>query len=412
MKSFFLPALAILAILVTPVRADEHDSAAVEKFFPLGLWYEGGVGDARDNVLPADPVAAAPIYDKSFSDIAAHGINVIAVPNSPPPHHKILLDTAHKHGLKVILELDLDGGELGHMIRGSIPLDEKLARDVLEKKLAPIKDHPALWRVQLIDEPTDFEKFAKIAAITRQFDPDSKPFCCLIGDVDGAAFLRRSKSDVIAFDVYPYGVTNKPGDPRPLQHFAQYALRFADWAEANEPPADAWAVLQCHAITGGLRFPTEAEVRAMTYTALAAGHRGLFWFLYQTERLNKDQVMSGLVERDFKPRPLWNFLPSLIAEIEPLAPTLSNLRPDRFAKFQVTHGVGHALRDRADNTLYLFILNPDTREARTAHVIMPLRNGEITALPEEEKVDVPGLGGTIAWEISLPPGGGKLFRVR
>ena len=417
MRSFLLAAavVAILTLVVMPVRAEDSQSAH-EKLFPLGLWYEGGVGDARDNVLPADPSAAAPVYEKNFADIAAHGVNVITVPNSPPPHHKLLLDTAHKHGLNVILELDLDGGELGHMIRGSIPLDEKLARETLQKKLGPIKDHPALWRVQLIDEPTDFEKFGKLAAVTRQFDPDSRPFCCLIGDIDGAAFLQHSKSDVLAFDVYPYGVTNKRGDPRPLNHFAQYALRFADWADAAEPPADAavdaWAVIQCHAITGGLRFPSEAEVRAMTYTALAAGHRGVFWFLYQTERLSKDQVMSGLVDRDFKPRPLWNFLPSLIAELEPLTPTLANLRPDRFAKFQVTDGIAHALRDRADNTLYLFVLNPDTLKPRTAHVLMPLRNGEITALPEEEKVDVPGLAGTIAWDVSLPPGGGKLFRVR
>src|SRR5215213_2134077 len=186
MKSFFLVALTLVALSTSLVHADD-----AAKFFPLGLWYEGGVGAARDNVLPVDPAAAAPIYDKNFADIAAHGINVIAVPNSPPPHHKIVLDTAQKHGLRVILELDLDGGELGHMIRGGMPLDERLARQVLEKKLGPIKDHPALWRVQLIDEPTDFEKFGKVAAITREYDPGSHPFCCLIGPIDGAAFLRH-----------------------------------------------------------------------------------------------------------------------------------------------------------------------------------------------------------------------------
>src|SRR5688500_7464332 len=218
MMCFFLSVVALVAMVASPTRGDATETES-EPFFPLGLWYEGGVGDARDNVLPADPSAAAPIYDKNFSDIVAHGISVITVPNSPPPHHKLVLDAAHKHGLRVILELDLDGGELGHMIRGSIPLDEKLAREVLAKQLGPIKDHPALWRVQLIDEPTDFQKFGKLAAITRAYDPDSRPFCCLIGDVDGDAFLHHSKSDVIAFDVYPYGPKNKPGDPAPLKHF-------------------------------------------------------------------------------------------------------------------------------------------------------------------------------------------------
>ncbi|MEA2707552.1 MAG: hypothetical protein QOF78_153 [Phycisphaerales bacterium] len=410
MKKFF----ATFALLCTLVVAAPRAIAADEKFFPLGLWYEGGVGDARDNVLPADPASAAPIYQKNFADIAAHGINVIAVPNSPPAHHRIVLDTAQKHGLKVILELDLDGGELGHMIRGGIPLDEKVARETLEKKLGPIKDHPALWRVQLLDEPTDFEKFGKVAAITRAFDPESHPFCCLIGNIDGAAFLLHSKSDVIAFDVYPYGPQHRPGDPNPLKHFTPYAQRFVDWAEAAEPRADAWAVLQCHEITGGLRFPTEAEVRAMTYTSLAAGNRGIFWFLYQTERVGKEQIMSGLVDRDFKPRPLWNTLPALIEEIKPLTPTLSRLRPDRAAKFEVKNGVGYGLRDAdaADGTLYLFVINPDTLKERIAHITAPLRNGVITPLPGEQPLDLRGIAGTIEWDITLPPGGGKLFKVQ
>ena len=137
MKWFFLAALTLLALSTASVHADDP-----EKFFPLGLWYEGGVGNARDNVLPADPAAAATVYDKNFADIAAHGINVIAVPNSPPPHHKLVLDTAQKHGLRVILELDLDGGELGHMIRGNIPLDEAKARAFLEKTSARSKITP------------------------------------------------------------------------------------------------------------------------------------------------------------------------------------------------------------------------------------------------------------------------------
>jgi len=43
---------------------------------------------------------------------------------------------------------------------------------------------------------------------------------------------------------------------------------------------------------------------------------------------------------------------------------------------------------------------------------MPLRNGDITALPEEELLDARGIAGTIEWDVTLPPGGGKLFRVQ
>jgi hypothetical protein len=411
MRLVALTMLLTLSLVRATARGADKDEAP---FFPLGLWYEGGVGDARDNVLPADPAAAAPVYEKNFADIASRGINVLTVPNSPPPHHKLVLDTAHKHGLKVILELDLDGGELGHMIRGNVPLNEQLARDTLEKKLGPIKDHPALWRVQLLDEPTDeaFPRYGKIADVTRQFDPQSNPFCCLVGIANGEAFLKHAKSDVIAFDTYPLAPQHKPGDARPLRDWAVYAARFPDWADGAVPPAASWAVLQCHEITGGLRFPTPAELRCMTYTALATGNRGVFWFLYQTERLNKDQVMSGLVDRDFKPRPLWDEIPKLIDEIKPLTPTLSNLRPERNIRLDVTNGAAWALRDAKLNTPYVFVVNFDTLKPQTVRVCMPLRNGVVTRLPEEEQLQASGLGGSIEWDTPLPPGAGKLFRVQ
>ena len=204
-----LVALACLVVVGGSARAADAPAAATQPaFFPLGLWYEGGVGAARDNVLPADPVSAAPVYEKNFADIAAHGVNLIVVPNSPPAHHKLVLDTAQKHGLKVILELGLDGGPFGNMIRGQQPVDDAAVRRELETVLAPIKDHPALLRVQLLDEPPGdaFDRYGKIAAAVKAFSPKTEPFCCLTGVSDGGAFLKATKSDVVAFDAYPVGV--------------------------------------------------------------------------------------------------------------------------------------------------------------------------------------------------------------
>jgi hypothetical protein len=362
-------------------------------------------------VLPADPAAAAPIYEKNFADIAAHGINVISVPNSPPAHHKLVLDTARKHGLKVILELDLDGGELGHMIRGHVPLDENCAAGP-GAEARPIKDHPALWRVQLIDEPTDFQKFGKIAALTRKFAPNSRPFCCLIGQVDGAEFLRQSKSDVICFDVYPYGPNNKPGDMGPLNFFRPVRAALRRLGRSQRPTRRRVGGHPVPRDHGGLRFPTINEVRAMSYVSLAAGQRGLFWFLYQTQRVGPQTTMSGLVDRDFNARPLWDELPKLIDELKPLTATLSRLRPDRTARYEIENGLCYALRDRTARTLYLFVVNPDTLRPRVVHVTTPLRNGVITPIPEEQPLDVRGVAGT--HRVGRPAGTGlrKLFRVQ
>jgi hypothetical protein len=300
--------------------------SAAEDFFPLGLWYEGGVGEARDNVLPADPARAALIYDKNFADIAAHGINLIVVPNSPPEHHKLVLDAAHEHHLKVILELGLDGGPIGYMIRGQSPMDDSAVARELEKTLRPSKDHPALLRVQLLDEPPAdaFNRYSDIAKAVHKFEPKIEPFCCLTGASDGGAFLDASKSNVVAFDMYPFGVNDKKS-LKPLQDFLICADRFADCA--NQRKAASWAVLQCHEITRALRYPTAAELRCMTWLSLASGSKGLFWFLYQSEHFTKDAMMNGLVDRDFKPRPLWDEVAKLTKELSPLTQTLSKLQP-------------------------------------------------------------------------------------
>src|SRR3982751_6268697 len=82
---------------------------AEEKLFPMGVWYEGAVGKLRNDLIPEDPAEAAKMYDRDFADISAHGVNVVVVPNTPPPHHKVLLDAASKHRLNIIMELGYEG---------------------------------------------------------------------------------------------------------------------------------------------------------------------------------------------------------------------------------------------------------------------------------------------------------------
>ena len=344
----------LIASLLLVTTSSLH---AEEKLFPLGIWYEGGVGDARDNVLPKDPAKAAAIYEKNFADIAAHGINLVVIPNSPPEHHKLVLDTAQKHGLKIILELGLDGGPFGDIIRNAKPMDEKLVQETLENVLGPIKDHPALYRVQLIDEPPaqGFADYGKIAAAMRKFNPRTEPFCCLTGGSDGDKFLAEAKSDVVAFDAYPFGPNAKPGDIDALRGFAQVSAQFQKWGAKNN--ANAWAVVQCHAITGQLRFPTAAELSAMTWAALAEGNHGVFWFLYQSEAVGQ-AMMDGLVDRDFKSRPLWDEVSELTGKIGPLTPILSDLRDPKELKTDEPMLLARTLSDSRGNH-YVIVVNLD-----------------------------------------------------
>jgi hypothetical protein len=394
-----------LALFAPVLRAEEAP------FFPLGLWYEGGVGDARDNVLPRDPAKAAEVYERDFADIAAHGINVITIPNSPPDHHKIVLDTAEKHHLKVILELGLDGGPFGHMIRGQRPMDDAAIRAELEKVFTAVKDHPALLRVQLLDEPPGdaLGRYGQIAEFVRKFDPKMPSFCCLTGDSNGDKFLAESKSDVVAFDMYPIGPNVKEGDPKPLKDFSIYAQRFVDWAEKHN--ASSWAVVQCHDITGQLRVPTAGELRCMTYASLATGNRGVFWFLYQSEHVGQ-ALMGGLVDREFKPRPLWEEVAKLSKEIAPLAPLLSKLKPDRDIKATATHGQAWVLRDETGKK-YVFAVNMDSEHPQQLDISVfhKVSRNTVTRLPGSEKIEPRRDQGLLKWSQTLPPGGGALYFV-
>jgi hypothetical protein len=418
---FAIALAASCLVMASASMAQSTGEARQTTFFPLGLWYEGGVGAARDHVLPEDPSEAARVYDRNFADIAAHGINLIVVPNSPPAHHKVLLDAAQKHGLKVILELGLDGGPFGHMIRGQRPMDDAAIAKELTSVLAPIKNHHALLRVQLLDEPPagSFDRYGAIAEKVRKFSADTPPFCCLTGGSDGGAFLKASRSDVVAFDMYPLSVRTQPGDEKPLRAFETIATRFVDWAQQND--ASSWAVVQCHAITGQLRFPTPAELSCMTYSALGAGNRGVFWFLYQSESVGEGVMMDGLVDRKFKSRPLWDEVGKLTREIKPLVATLATLKNPTEMKQDDPLLLARLFRDGRGRR-YAMAVNLDTIHQRMVHLqyrVPPQMPGEFVFvhLPDGKKIAQLGSSnkpqnhqvGSIGFD--LPAGGGALFRL-
>src|SRR4051812_18721791 len=103
MKRFLT--FVVLAFLLIPAST----SRSADDMFPMGVWYEGAVGPARNDLTPADPAEAAKMYQRDFADIAAHGVNLAVVPNTPANHHKVLLDAAAANKVKLIIELGYEG---------------------------------------------------------------------------------------------------------------------------------------------------------------------------------------------------------------------------------------------------------------------------------------------------------------
>lgn len=382
--------------------------------FPLGVWYEGGVGAFRHNLISDDPKAAYDLYLRNFRDIAAHGCNVAVAPNSTPEHHKAILDAAEKAGIKLILELGHEGGPIGEAVRkGGEPDTEALA-EAFKERLGPIRKHPALWRVQLLDEPWKevMPTYGAAARALRSYDPKMKPFCCIIEADNVTRFLDASHSDVVAFDCYPLGVNTPVGDEAALKRFEDVCFKAVD--SAGFYSADAWVVIQCHAITGGLRYPAPAELRRMTHTALAAGCKGIFWFLYQTEWLDpkKGIEMGGLTDWKYQARPLWDEVGKLAAKIKAMAPILKEME---------TMGYRNTASDGIDSILFgedgihIYLVNPDVKNARDLKVsVFPefLRNG-FTLIPVlgGDPIKAEKSGEAFSAKVHLEAGDGGLYRV-
>jgi hypothetical protein len=380
--------------------------AAPKPEMTLGVWYEGGVGAFRQDLIPADPLQAEPLYLRNFKDIAAHGIQVVVAPNSPSEHHKTILDSARKAGVKLILELGPEGGELGAIIRGNTPIDTKAISAAVTKRLTPIAAHPALQRVQLLDEPWPeiFDRYAKVAELVK---PTKPPFTCLIESGGFDAFLTKTKSDVVAFDCYPLAVNTPVGDPAALGKFKRVALEATRIAGGHD--SDVWAVVQCHSITGGLRMPTEAELRWMTHTSLAAGCKGVFWFLYQTEWLNKDRTISmdGLVDPQYRERPLWAEIGRLARQIRLMQSTLAALQPLGIAKGVASNGDVYELtNDKKER--FFYVVNPSVQSMRIVDLRFEANPpARLEAIPLGRKVDFE----EGAFRTRLEPGEGALLRV-
>lgn len=410
-----IPLKAMIAAVLAASMCCSAGAVGKGPAFPLGVWYEGGEGAFRFDLIPADPAQAAPIYLKHFRDLGAHGINCAVVPNTPPSHHKALLDAAHTANVKLIIEVGHEGGDLGAMVRRGKPVTEAAVNATLTRDLRPVMDHPALWRVQLLDEPPPgtFATYAQVANDMARYNKRLKPFTCLVGADAFDDFLSATHGDVAAFDRYPIRADSPLGDIAALRDFENTATK-AGLAAARHHAA-AWAVIQVHTITGIHRFPTPGEIRCMSYLAMASGCKGLFWFLYQTEYWNKEkgEMMSGLIDTNDRGDARWAEIGRLTNEISDLTPILLGLEPVDAKPDEQSRASTHILRDRKGR-LYAFTVNLKTEAAAvvTTRVAVPKGGADrVTRLPNGKKMAAKRENGSLVWSERLPAGSGALYRI-
>lgn len=162
--------------------------------------------------------------------------------------------------------------------------------------------HPATWGWYLIDEP-DLHDVPpdRVRAVTRDFQQRARKPGVVVLASGNAAKIYGGDCDLLMVDFYPIPWA-------PVSRFAK-EMRLADYARGDKPYA---AVVQAFdwahfsdvlGQTNQLRAPTIAELRCMSYMALAQDAKALFFYTYMARTWN-------LAES-----PLWPELRQLVREL-------------------------------------------------------------------------------------------------
>ena len=406
--------IMLICLLMTPALAVPSE----KNFFPIGIWYEGGVGDARNNLIPEDAWQAAAYYQRTMGDIARHGLNLVVVPNTPPTHHLPLLDAVQKAGLRAIIELGFEGGAIGHLVRSPQALTAEPAQAATREWIKPIRRHPALYGIQILDEPppSAFPNY-QIAQTTIEELSSKRAFCCLIGGGGVAEFCQQVKPRQVAFDCYPIGEQTPEGDRAPLDAYLAQCQRAAEGCRPFGVPF--WAVIQAHSITGIHRHPTPTELRLMTYLALSEGARGIFYFLYQTELFsnNPPQLMEGVVTSEYHETVQFRAIRRLAGELKRLAPILMSLeRTAQPGLLGETTGVHCSAWKDPRGSRYVIGVNLNTRQPAHISLALPAAPGKGRWLLKDVLTGQTASRGahlenSLRFFLTLPPGGTCMLKL-
>jgi hypothetical protein len=288
-----------------PVKYD------TKPFFPIGVWFEGAPSIAK---YPDDPAGAKRYYGQCFADLKAHGFNAAAVPNCPGHLWEPLLQSAQEHGIKIVLEVP----PLIELVSQPEPASEAAVSATANRVHEKIGKYESLLRYQVRDEPPPqvIPNWLLVRRIMAAADPTRPTFSCFCDPASLAAATEHTALSEAVFDIYPHN----PSTPlQSLGGFLPALDRFTAAAKGSPP----WVVLQAFAAAPTWRYPTPEELRAVTYVSLAAGVKGVFYFIYS----HMPGYLDGMVGADGQATAMYEPTAKLAQELGKLAPMLLTLKP-------------------------------------------------------------------------------------
>ncbi|HEU4371658.1 MAG TPA: hypothetical protein VFV05_25840, partial [Methylomirabilota bacterium] len=246
--------------------------------------------------------------------------------------------------------------------------------------------HPGLAGFYVMDEqpaemvPTVFRQYRALAAAA----PGSVTYGVLGDGRESQAPAWRDALDVMGLDPYPIV---KPTGQNDLAMVGEWTRLGQDAVKRSRP---VWMVLQYFPLTAAGGWPTEAELRSMSWMAIIEGARGLLYWSFGEKGL---AWIKDPRQREHK----WAELVRITKEIKALEPVL--LAPDAAVVSRESSGgrVRTLGKTTPDGARYLFAYNTRTTPVRVTWTL---------AAPATETFDLatgrpgpPPEGGAITAEL-------------
>jgi hypothetical protein len=193
------------------------------------------------------------------------------------------LDVAQRHGLRAELHDGLISPE---------NLEQPAQREKLDALIARVRTHPALYSYFVTDEPnaTNFPGLGKLVAYLRERDPAHMAYINLFptyannGQLGTAGdkitaykkhldqYIEIVKPQLISYDHYQFAVKGDTPD-----YFLNLSLIQRAAQEAKLPFLN---IVQAATWSASMRVPTPDEMRYLVYTTMAYGAQGISYYVY------------------------------------------------------------------------------------------------------------------------------------
>jgi hypothetical protein len=350
MKKISKKAVFSLLVFLLVVFTPQAKVEAAQNQFIVGVWVE-----ASPTILGYNQSNATSVFTTLFQKISADGFNTVR-PSNLPHHWRPVVESfmtlAAQHGLKVILDPG-EGHNLMTFSSTSLQANRASWKNYLKTNVTDrFSGYSSLIGYAVIDEPSLYqckdqngnpvsvsltEKLARwnfIVELLNELDPVHPDYTVFRDPSALAMAVNSYPRKAVAFDNYPFeqGVPNYQMGPDPNGTKAEYNwyVRYKGYSEAAQPQYNDPQLSVIQAFSQGecpWRYPKPEELRTTVYSSLAAGAKGVMFFIYKDTPFGGIYDLYGLLSLNYVANnlALYNEAKTLAAELTNLGPTIMTL---------------------------------------------------------------------------------------